>query len=63
MSRAAPDLDDWLTTEEVAEHFGVPTRVIVRMIRDEKLPATKKGWVYLVHRSDLPASIPYTARS
>jgi len=58
MSRAAPTLDDWFTTDEVAEQFQVHPRVVLRMIREDRLKATKKGWVWLVHRSELPASWP-----
>lgn len=61
MSRAAPTLDDWFTTEEVAEHYSVPTRIVLRHIRNGRIPATKKGWVYLVHVNDLPKSWPPTA--
>lgn len=58
MSRAAPTLDDWLTTEEVAEKFEVHPRLVLRMIREDRLKATKKGWVWLVHREDLPKLWP-----
>ena len=59
MERASPKtLDGWLTTDEVAEHYGVPARVVLRMIREQRLPAQKKGWVWLVHESDLPATWP-----
>lgn len=58
MVRVAPSLDDWLTTDEVAEHFNVPARIVLRMIRDERITAEKKGWVWLVHRSNLPDSWP-----
>jgi len=58
MSRAAPTLDDWLTTDEVAERFDVHPRIVLRMIRENRLKATKKGWVWLVHRNDVPSSWP-----
>lgn len=58
MARAAPTLDDWLTTEEVAEIFGIPPRIVLRMIRQDRLQATKKGWVWLVHRRHVPKSWP-----
>jgi len=63
MSSVAPNLADWLTTDEVAEHYNVPTRVVIRAIREGKIPATKKGWMYLVHESDLPASLAYEPRA
>jgi len=53
-----PSLDDWLTTDEVAEYFDVPARIVLRMIRDDRITAEKKGWMWLVHRSNLPASWP-----
>lgn len=58
MSRAAATLDDYLTTEEVAEHYGVFNRVVLRHIREGHLPAVKKGWIYLVHKDDLPEEWP-----
>jgi len=55
---ASPTLDDWLTTEDVAEHYGVPVNKVLRMIREDRLEATKKGWVYLIHRTWLPEAWP-----
>lgn len=51
-------LESLMTTEEVAQHFGVSPHAVVRMIRQERLRATKKGWVWLVHKRDLPATWP-----
>jgi len=61
MGRAVPTLDDWLTTDDVAEHYNIPTRIVLRNIRNGRLPAVKKGWVYLIHVTHLPATWPPTA--
>lgn len=58
MARAAPTLEGWMTTQEVAEHYGVPSRIVLRMIRQERLSAQKLGWQWVVHRSQLPESWP-----
>lgn len=58
MARAAPTLDGWLTTEQVAERFGVPNHRVLRMIRTERLKATKLGWIWLIHETDLPETWP-----
>lgn len=58
MARAAPTLEDWLTTEEVAAIYNVHPRIVLRMIREGRLVATKKGWVWLCHRSHLPEAWP-----
>jgi excisionase family DNA binding protein len=58
MARAAPTLEDWLTTDEVAERYGVQPRMVLRMIREKRLVAVKKGWVWLVHRTSLPTVWP-----
>lgn len=54
----APTLQGWFTTDEVADYFGVPARSVLRMIREGRLKAEKKGWVWLVHKSNLPESWP-----
>lgn len=58
MARSIPNLDDWLTTEEVAELFQVHPRVVLRMIREGRLSAEKKGWVWLLYKDELPATWP-----
>lgn len=60
MARAPvlPTLDNWYSTQEVADHFGVTTRAVLRMIRMGRLTATKKGWEWLVHETALPDSWP-----
>lgn len=63
MARAAPALDDWFTTDEVAALYGVHPRVVLRMIREKRLEAAKKGWQWLVHESCLPASWPPPSRN
>jgi hypothetical protein len=47
-----------MTTDEVGEFFDVHPRIVLRMIREERLKAEKKGWVWLVHRSNLPTTWP-----
>lgn len=58
MDQAAPTLAGWLTTDEVAERFHVPSRVVLRMIREKRLKAHKKGWQWLVWKDDLPKTWP-----
>ena len=58
MSTAASALSDWLTTKEVADHYGVPTKAVLRMIREDRLKAHQKGWIWLVHIDDLPGAWP-----
>ena len=58
---AVPSLDEWLTTDDVAERYNVPTRSVLTHIRNGRLPATKKGWVYLIHETQLPKSWPPAA--
>lgn len=62
LSTVASTLDDWLTTNEVANHYGVPVHHVLRMIREGRLKAQKKGWQQLVHVSDLPKSWPPPVR-
>jgi excisionase family DNA binding protein len=54
----APRLDVWFCTDEVAAHFGVTRRAVLRMIRLGRLRAYKKGWEWLVYRDDLPSEWP-----
>ena len=54
----APTLDQWLTTQQVADHFDIHPRVVLRMIREGRLQAVKFGWQWVVHRSQLPATWP-----
>lgn len=51
-------LEEWMSTKQVADHFGVPTRVVLRMIREGRLRARKFEWVWVVHRNDLPETWP-----
>jgi excisionase family DNA binding protein len=51
-------LDSWLTTQEVADHYGVPTKTVLRMIREDRLKASKRGWVWFIHKDDLPNNWP-----
>jgi hypothetical protein len=51
-------LDGWLGTNDVAEIFDVPPRVVLRMIREERLKAVKVSWVWMIHQSWLPDSWP-----
>jgi excisionase family DNA binding protein len=58
MSVTTPELKGWLTTQEVADRYNCPTRVVLRMIREGRLTASKLGWQWVVHESSLPASWP-----
>jgi excisionase family DNA binding protein len=51
-------LADWLTTQQVAERYAVTSRTVLRLIREGRLTAHKVGWVWLVHRDDLPVQWP-----
>lgn len=42
-----------LTTSEVAERLGVTVKRVQAMIRDERLPAEKRGRDYLIREADL----------
>lgn len=55
---SVPTLDAWLCTDEVAAHFNVTRRAVLRMIRLGRLRAQKKGWEWLVHHRDLPSEWP-----
>jgi len=55
---SASALESWLTTKEVADRFNVPTKTVLRMIREGRLVAVQKGWVWLVHVDDLPHEWP-----
>ena len=57
-SRTQESLDDWMTTEAVAEHYDVPTRTVLRMIREDRLQAKKMGWQWVVHKDWLPEVWP-----
>ncbi|KAA3646398.1 MAG: FHA domain-containing protein [Chloroflexi bacterium] len=48
-------LDDYLTTSEVAALKGVSVEHLARLIRQDQLPATKKGGIWLIHKPDLDA--------
>lgn len=58
MSTEASALTNWLTTKEVADLFGVPTKTVLRMIREDRLKAQQKGWIWLVYIDDLPGVWP-----
>jgi excisionase family DNA binding protein len=58
VSTTAASLSDWLTTKEVAAYYGVPTKTVLRMIREQRLPAEQKGWIWLVHIDNLPREWP-----
>src|SRR5881296_143930 len=44
---------DLLTTKEVAERLGVTMKRVQAMIRDERLPAEKRGRDYFIREEDL----------
>jgi len=45
--------DDYVTVKEAAEIKGVLEGTVRRRIQRERLPATKKGDIYLIRRKDL----------
>ena len=51
-------LDSYLTVEETANRYQVPTKSVLRMIRQGRLVAEKKGWMWLVNVEDLPDAWP-----
>lgn len=50
--------ENLLTTDQVAQHFKVPVRYVLRMIRLKRLKAKKLGWIWLINRADLPDKWP-----
>jgi excisionase family DNA binding protein len=50
------ELEPWLTTDEVAKELGIKPRAVCKRIDAGKLPATKRGRDWFVHRKDLPAT-------
>jgi excisionase family DNA binding protein len=48
-----PDLCDYLTVEEAAEALGYHPNSVRRVIRAGKLPADKKGTIWLIERETL----------
>jgi excisionase family DNA binding protein len=56
--KLSASLDDWLTTDDVATLFNVTPLAVTRMISKGRLKAEKKGWIHLVHKSDLPDNWP-----
>lgn len=46
-------LDEMLTAAEAAERKGVTADAIQRACRDGRLPAIRRGGVYLIRESDL----------
>lgn len=59
---AAKTLSDWLTTAEVAEYYNASPRLVLRMIREGRLKAEKRGWVWFVHKAWLPREWPPPVR-
>jgi hypothetical protein len=51
-------VEDWYTTAEVAGTYGVEPAAVLRMIRRGRLPASKLGWVWVVHKDDMPSRWP-----
>ena len=58
MSARADSLEHWLSTKQVADRYNVPTRTVLRMIREGRLRARKFEWVWVVHTEDLPDTWP-----
>lgn len=51
-------MEEWLCTEDVALLFNVRPTVVLRMIREGRLRATKFSWVWAIHRSWIPDTWP-----
>ena len=51
-------LDSYVTVQQIADRFKVPRKSVVRVIRQGRIKAEKKGWEWLVHTRDVPASWP-----
>lgn len=58
MSASTESLERWLSTKQVADRYNVPTRSVLRMIRQGRLKAVKFEWVWVVHIEDLPDTWP-----
>ena len=58
MSARADSLEQWYSTKQVAVRYNVPTRTVLRMIREGRLKAQKFEWVWVVHIDDLPDTWP-----
>lgn len=41
-------LDEFLSTREVAARLGIRQSAVLRMIYRGRLPAVRKGWIWLV---------------
>lgn len=57
-STTVKSLKGWLTTQQVADHYRVHPRVVLRMIREDRLSAEKLGWQWMIHESSLPETWP-----
>ena len=58
MSEKQPDIpeygdDDFLTTQEIAEYFGLTSSRIRQLINDLEIPHKKAGKYYIVQFKDL----------
>lgn len=54
------NLADWLTASEAAQVLGIHRNNVLKAIREQRLPAVRKGGrVYLIRRADVDA---YKAR-
>jgi excisionase family DNA binding protein len=53
MRRADPDLQAFLTTEQVLGYLKTTPRTIYRLIRDGELPAVRIGRQWRFRRADL----------
>lgn len=51
-------LSGLMTTTDVANRYDVPTRIVLRMIREGRLKAMKLGWQWVILESDLPETWP-----
>ncbi len=46
-------MDNWLTTSEAADDLGVTRPRVLQFIYAGRLPATRRGHQWMIHRKDL----------
>lgn len=54
------DIRDYISVTEAASRLGYTPANITRLIRDEKLPAVKRGRQYFILSSDLDALLMFS---
>jgi len=51
-------LDEFMTTAQVAEVFGVPVRDVQYYIKRGLIRARKLGYFWMIHHTDIPKHWP-----